>query len=104
MPRSAKSYGLIEGESCAFRVCDSESIKKMVDPCDEVISDVARATLYMSDTYGIRLSKKNRQMFQAWDQMGPPDPMEKWRNGTVWATQTIGLISYANDFCRQIRG
>lgn len=82
-----KSYGVIPGEKREFGPCDFESNDKLAEPRDVVVGDVARATLYMSDVYGIRISRKNRQLFEAWNKMDPPDAFEKWRNRKILGFQ-----------------
>jgi deoxyribonuclease-1 len=42
---------------------------------DEIKGNVARAYLYMSEKYNIKLSSKEQKMFNAWDKL---DPISKW--------------------------
>ena len=49
--------------------------------------DVARAWLYMSDTYGIRLSRQERAMFEAWHEADPVSAFELLRDQRIEAIQ-----------------
>ena len=58
--------------NCEFEV---DSKNKIVYPRAEIRGDIARIYLYMSKTYNIKLSKKDRKMFEKWDL---EDPISEW--------------------------
>ena len=43
----------------------------------------ARAMLYMSETYKVALSKRQRKLYEAWDEIYPPDADECLWNSLV---------------------
>ena len=57
---------------CEFEV---DSKNKIAYPKKEIRGDIARIYLYMSKTYNIKLSKKDRKMFEKWDE---EDPISEW--------------------------
>ena len=57
---------------CEFEV---DSKNKIAYPKKEIRGDIARIYLYMSKTYNINLSKKDRKMFEKWDE---EDPISEW--------------------------
>lgn len=75
--RSNYSMGLIPGEPRAFGACDFEVADRKVEPRPEVRGDIARTYLYMDLAYPGRgiLSRKNRKLFEAWDEQ---DPVDRW--------------------------
>ncbi len=44
---------------------------------------IARTYFYMSDRYGLRLSKQDRQLYNAWHKQYPPQTWERQRNHMV---------------------
>ena len=48
---------------------------------------VARAYLYMAQTYNIKLSEQQRKLYEAWDNIFPPDHNECLRNKLIKNTQ-----------------
>lgn len=56
--------------------------------CEDICSMVARIILYMYDQYGMRLSKQDLQLFDAWNKMYPVTVWEKERNQRT--TYTMG--------------
>lgn len=49
--------------------------------------DIARTYFYMEDRYGLKLSRKQRQLFEAWSKMDPVDPVEQRRARSIAAIQ-----------------
>jgi len=75
--RSNYSYAMIPGEKREFGNCDMEIENKKVEPRQEIRGDIARTYFYMDWAYpghGI-ISKKNRDLFDAWDK---EDPVDAW--------------------------
>lgn len=62
----------------------------------EGLVNQARANLFMADTYGIELAKRQRQLFLSWDKRFPPDPWE-----IQWATKVAAIEGYTNPYILQ---
>ena len=75
--RSNYSMAIISGEKREFGECDIEIDNKTVEPKESIRGEIARTYLYMDSVYPGRgiLSKKNRKLFDAWNQS---DPVDKW--------------------------
>ena len=69
---------------CAFKI---DSSQRRAEPPDAVKGDIARAMLYMAETYGFNLSNQDRQLFTGWNRQDPPDAWEKTRNQRIAAIQ-----------------
>jgi deoxyribonuclease-1 len=87
--RSNLPYGLVAGEPREYGACDFEigGTPRVTEPPDQVRGDAARIWLYMSDTYNIKLTTPQRQMFQAWSKADPPSPWERLRDKRIAAAQ-----------------
>ena len=79
LPDTPSSFG-----SCAMKIADN-----IVEPPDDVKGFVARTSLYMAQEYPrrYRLSRSQRQLFEAWDRMFPPDDWECERAQRIWKVQ-----------------
>ena len=75
--RSNYLMAIIEGEKREFGKCDVEIKSRKVEPREEIRGEIARTYLYMDSVYPGRgiISKKNRKLFDAWDQS---DPVDEW--------------------------
>jgi len=76
--RSNYSMAIIPGEKREFGKCDVEIEKKKVEPRAEIRGEIARTYFYMDSAYpdhGI-ISKKNRKLFEAWNNADPVDAWE----------------------------
>jgi len=95
--RSNYRYGLVDGTDtfygCAIRI---DKATRTAEPDDSVKGLVARATLFMSQQYQIKLSKSQRQLLVAWDRRFPPDVWEK-----EWASHIAAIEGYENPFITQ---
>ena len=69
--------GIIKGEKREFGKCDVEIKNKKVEPKESIRGEIARTYLYMDSVYPGRgiISKKNRKLFDAWNQN---DPVDEW--------------------------
>lgn len=87
--RSNYRFGLIDGERRAFGRCDVEIDKntRSVEPRPEIRGDVARISLYMQATHGVRLSATQRRLFEAWHHGDSPDADEIRRNQMIGKLQ-----------------
>ena len=84
LPRRSGFYG-----------CDIEIDKKQrkVDPPNRAKGIVARANLFMSERYNIRLSPAQRKLFKAWSKQYPPTEQEK-----SWAASVAKVEGYQNRY------
>jgi len=87
--RSNFKYGLIDGELRVYGAVDFEVDfkQKVAEPAENVRGDIARTYFYMEQAYGIRISKKQRQLFTAWSKQDPVDDWERKRNEKINAIQ-----------------
>ena len=60
---------------------------KKAQPREEARGIIARAHLYMEKTYGVNLSKQDRQLFEAWDRMYPVTEKECERDRRIFKVQ-----------------
>ena len=76
--RSNYSMAIIKGEKREFGKCDVEIKSRKVEPREEIRGEIARTYLYMDSVYPSRgiISKKNRKLFDAWNQSDPVDVWE----------------------------
>jgi len=87
--RSNYRYGMLEGERRAYGACDVEIDFKArkAEPAPVLRGDIARTYFYMADTYGVRLSKQQRRLFEAWAKQDPVDDWERKRNRMIEVKQ-----------------
>ncbi|MBE9398024.1 endonuclease I family protein [Pontibacterium sp. N1Y112] len=83
--RSNYRFGMLEGEKRAYGSCDVEIDFKArkAEPAPYLRGDIARTYFYMRDTYGVRLSKQQRRLFEAWAKQDPVDDWERKRNDLI---------------------
>ncbi|MCK5896698.1 MAG: endonuclease [Cocleimonas sp.] len=83
--RSNFKFGMIEGEHRKYGSVDFEIDFKSrtVEPPSYVKGNIARIYFYMREKYGIRISKKQTKLFNAWDKTDPVDNQEKLRNKLI---------------------
>jgi len=76
--RSNYSMAIINGEKRDFGECDVEIKNKKVEPRESIRGEIARTYLYMDSAYPGRgiISKKNRKLFDSWNQSDPVDDWE----------------------------
>jgi deoxyribonuclease-1 len=95
--RSSYGFGEIEHERRMYGQCDVEVDRDrgVVEPHDERRGDIARAYLYMHETYGnaVSISPAELEMYRAWHEADPPDPWEIQRNAKIAEIQ-----GHANPF------
>jgi len=91
--RSNYRYGMIPGESRDYgnRIDFEVDFKhRLAEPRPEIRGDIARTYFYMADTYGLKISRKQRQLFEAWSKQDPVDEWEKSRNCRIVHFQSTG--------------
>lgn len=76
--RSNYKFTMIEGEKRVYGQCDTEVNfkRKQFEPQPSVRGDIARIYLYFEEVYGLRISRKQRQLFTAWDKLDPVGQVE----------------------------
>lgn len=93
--RSNYSFGWLPEQRGQYGQCltqvDFKARKVMPRP--SIRGMIARTYFYMSKQYNLRLSRQDRQLFEAWNKTYPPQPWEYQRN------QRVGcLMGHGNEF------
>ena len=85
--RSNYSFAMLEGEPRVYGACDFEVDFKArkVEPAPEVRGDIARIYFYMQGKYGLQISKKQMQLFNAWSKQDPESDWEREKLARVAA-------------------
>ncbi len=83
--RGSMPYAIIPGEKHYRKGCDFEVDfrRHVVEPRPEARGRIARAMLYMADTYGLDLYKRQRKLMEEWNRRYPPDEAERRHNRRV---------------------
>ena len=83
--RSSHPFGMIEGERRDYGKCDFEfdQHRRKVEPRPAVRGNIARAMFHMSETYGLRIYRRQGEMLQRWNREDPPDREERRRNQAI---------------------
>lgn len=83
--RGSAPFGLIEGERRDFGRCDFEfdNRRRLVEPRPASRGNIARAMLYMHDSYGLPIYKRQGKMLKQWNRQDPPDAEERRRNDRI---------------------
>lgn len=88
--RGSYAYALIAGEQHDFADCDFELDHRLrrVEPRPAVRGDIARAMLYMADTYPeLTLFGRQRELMEKWHRDDPPSDEERRRNDLIGRQQ-----------------
>jgi deoxyribonuclease I len=87
--RSNFGYGMLPGAQPLYGQCGTvvDFKQRVAMPRAEVRGLVARTWLYMAARYGLRLSRQDRQLYQAWDRMYPESDWERLRLRRIAAIQ-----------------
>jgi len=90
--RKASLPSEIAGEKREFGACDFELVAedRIYEPADSIQGDVARAYLYLADTYKMELKSEERRRMLKWHKADPPDEWEKERNRRIKKLQKRG--------------
>lgn len=84
--RSNFRYAIIEGEERVYgKDVDFEVDfkNKRAEPKDDIRGNIARTYFYFEDRYGMKISKQEKQLFEAWDKLDPVDEWEIERNKKI---------------------
>lgn len=92
--RSNFRFGEVEGEAREYGACDFEIDRERdrVEPAPSIRGDIARAYLYMHDTYGqaaLPLAPDERARFEVWHRADPPSTWERVRNERIATIQGV---------------
>ncbi len=63
---------------------------RRAEPPEDTRGAIARAMLYMRDTYDLRLSKREERLYYAWNNRYPVNDWERVRNHRIKAIQAVG--------------
>ena len=87
--RSNHPYNIVKNEPREYGTCDFEvgGKPKVAEPMESIRGDVARAWLYMSETYNIRLSQEERARIEGWHEADAVSDWEKLRDERIEAIQ-----------------
>ena len=83
--RSSFPFAEIAGEKRDFGRCDFEfhARQRAVEPRPASRGNIARAMLYMHETYGLTLFKRQGELMKKWNREDPPDKEERRRNNLI---------------------
>ncbi len=103
--RSNFSFAALEGEPRRYGRCDMEVDFKArkVEPPEHRRGDIARTYFYMRDQYGLKISRKQQQLFVAWNRLDPVDDWEIRRNELIRAVQGNGNPYVTDTFVVQVQ-
>jgi deoxyribonuclease-1 len=76
--RSNFKFGLIDKEVRVYGQCDTEVNFKdsIFELAANVRGNIARTYFYFEQQYGLKISKKQKQLYSAWDKLDPVDKNE----------------------------
>ncbi|WP_196140933.1 endonuclease [Aliikangiella sp. G2MR2-5] len=76
--RSNYRFGMIEGEPRVYGRCDAEVDFKarVFEPKEDIRGDIARTYFYFEEKYGLKISRKQKQLFAAWERSDPVSKKE----------------------------
>jgi deoxyribonuclease-1 len=77
--RSNYTFTILEGEPRKYGSVDFEVDfkKRKVEPREEIRGQIARTYLYFAKNYGLKISKKQKQLFKSWNNMYPMTDLER---------------------------
>ncbi len=79
LPEKPSQYG-----ACPFVVNFKQ---RTAMPAEHSRGTIARTYFYMSDRYGLRLSRQDRRLFDIWNRQYPVSEWERWRNRHIACVQ-----------------
>lgn len=90
--RSNYRFGMLEGEARRYGRCDFEVDFKQrrAEPEEDRRGDIARIYFYMRDQYGLKISRQQTQLFNAWHKLDAADDAEREREQRINALQGNG--------------
>ena len=101
--RSNYSFGWLAQKPHQYGQCQTvvDFKARKVMPREAVRGMIARTYFYMADRYQLRLSRQDRQLYQAWDRSYPVKPWEAQRNQRVacimgWGNPYVGPVDLSH--------
>jgi len=87
--RSNYRFAMVEGEPRRYGRCNMEIDFKSrkAEPPPEVRGDIARTYFYMQERYGLKISRSQKKLFEAWHRQDPVDHWERIRAERISAIQ-----------------
>ena len=84
--RKHHPFGTVEGEPRTYGTCDFElgGSPKVAEPTDRAHGELARAMLYMAETYEVDVRMSHEEL-KSWHEADPPEPWETVRAGRIEA-------------------
>ncbi|KKN09754.1 hypothetical protein LCGC14_1043490 [marine sediment metagenome] len=98
--RKAYRFGMLPGEPNQYGRCSAKisSSQRVMEPRPEVRGDIARTYFYMSQQYGLKISKQQQRLFKAWDKQDPVDDWERSRELRI-----AKYMGHGNPFVRNAK-
>lgn len=81
--RNGRGFGIVDGEDWRFEDCDVEWGNGSFEPRAIARGNVARAMLYMHDTWKLPLDPALNKMLRRWHRDDPPSRQEQLRNDAI---------------------
>ncbi len=87
--RSNYGFGMLSEKPTQYGACPFvvNFKQRTAMPADYSRGAIARTYLYMSERYGLRLSKQDRRLYGIWNRQYPVSEWERWRNRSVACVQ-----------------
>ena len=84
--RKHHPFGTVEGEPRTYGTCDFElgGSPKVAEPTGRARGELARAMLYMAETYEVDVRMSHEEL-KSWHEADPPEPWETVRAGRIEA-------------------
>ncbi len=87
VPYTGRAYG------CNFII---DKFHRRIEPGDNAKGVVARATLFVTEKYHLKLSEERKKLFHTWNTLYPPKPWE-----IKWAKEVAKIEGYTNPYIEQ---
>ena len=89
--RSARAYDVLEGEQHQFAECDFavDFDRRRNEPAPEARGKIARAMLYMAQSYNLKLFPRQKKLLLQWHNSTPPTREEQRRNQRIREIQGV---------------
>lgn len=87
--RSNYGFGMLSEKPSQYGACPFvvNFKQRTAMPPDYSRGAIARTYIYMSERYGLRLSKQDRRLFAIWNRQYPVNEWEQWRNRSIACRQ-----------------
>jgi deoxyribonuclease I len=101
--RSNYRFGMLTQAPTQYGACPMvvDFKQRTAMPPESTRGAVARTYFYMRDKHGIRLSRKDRQVLEAWSRQYPVNNWERWRNYRIacaigWSNPHVGEVDQSS--------